>query len=244
MHALPADAPAAMPPRLTLSNGTLEGLKWLALVLMTGDHINKYLFNGTLPWLFEAGRLAMPIFATVLGYNLARPDALQRGRYTRTMARLVIAGSAASVPFLALGGLAAAWWPLNAMFTLLVVAAVAWLLDRGSKADRAAAVLLFAVGGSMVEFWWPAVALGLGIWFYARRPTWSAATVSVMACAALTLVNGNLWALLTLPLLLLASRADLPIPRVRWAFYGYYPLHLAALWLVRMPMREAGYLFF
>ena len=32
-------------PRLSLTNGTLEALKWLGLLLMTGDHVNKYLFN-------------------------------------------------------------------------------------------------------------------------------------------------------------------------------------------------------
>ena len=30
-------------PRLVLSDGTVEALKWLGLILMTGDHINKYL---------------------------------------------------------------------------------------------------------------------------------------------------------------------------------------------------------
>jgi hypothetical protein len=30
------------------SDGTLEALKWLGLILMTGDHVNKYLFNATL----------------------------------------------------------------------------------------------------------------------------------------------------------------------------------------------------
>jgi len=44
--------------------------------------------------------------------------------------------------------------------------------------------------------------------------------------------------------LFLASRVDVRLPRLRWAFYAYYPLHLAALWLIRIPMSKAGYLFF
>jgi hypothetical protein len=43
--------------------------------------------------------------------------------------------------------------------------------------------------------------------------------------------------------LLAASRIDLRVPRLRFVFYVYYPLHLAALWLIRIPMREAGYFF-
>lgn len=41
-----------------------------------------------------------------------------------------------------------------------------------------------------------------------------------------------------------AGAVDLRVPRLRWAFYAYYPLHLAALYLIRIPMAQAGYLFF
>lgn len=84
--------------------------------------MNKYLFNATIPGLFEAGQLCLPIFVFVLAYNLARPGTLESGAYLRTMKRLAIFGALASVPFIALGGLLAGWWPLNVMFTLLVVA--------------------------------------------------------------------------------------------------------------------------
>ncbi|WP_010101405.1 TraX family protein [Verminephrobacter aporrectodeae] len=72
-------AMVAAPPRLVVADGTCEGLKWLALALMTGDHVNKYLFNATLPVLFEAGRLALPIFVFVLACNLARPGTCPAG---------------------------------------------------------------------------------------------------------------------------------------------------------------------
>ena len=229
---------------LHVPDGTVEALKWLALALMTGDHVNKYLFNGTLPFLFEAGRLALPIFVFVLAYNLARPGAFERGAYTRTMKRLAVFGAVASLPFIALGGLAAGWWPLNVLFTLLVVTACAYLVEQGRPLHLVGAGLVFLVGGGLVEYWWPAVAFGLAVWSYRKRPTWAAAAVALLACAALWFINRNLWALASLPLLLVASRVDLPMPRLRWAFYAYYPLHLAALWLIRIPMSKAGYLFF
>jgi|SRR5690625_2855495 len=229
---------------LYVPNGTVEALKWLALVLMTGDHVNKYLFNGTLPVLFEAGRLALPIFAFVLAYNLARPGVLERGAYPRTMARLAVFGAVATVPFVALGGLYAGWLPLNVLFTLLTITACAYLVEKGGPAAFAGAAVVFLVGGLLVEFWWPAVAFGLATWAYCKRPTWIAAAVALLACAALWFINGNLWALAALPLVLAASRVDLPMPRLRWAFYAYYPLHLAALWAIRIPMSKAGYLFF
>lgn len=225
---------------LRIPDGTVEALKWLALVLMTGDHVNKYLFNATLPVLFEAGRVALPLFVFVLAYNLARPGTLERGVYGRTMSRLAMFGALASVPFVALGGLYAGWWPLNVMFTLLVVTATAYLVERGGKLHLAAAGVVFLVGGSSVEYWWPAVAFGLAVWSYTRRPSWAAAAVAVLACAALWFVNRNLWALAALPVLFLASRVDVRVPRLRWAFYAYYPLHLASLWLIDPHPHEQG----
>ena len=78
---------------------------------------NKYLFNETLLFLFEAGRVAMPLFVFVLAYNLARPGIYESGPYLRIMTRLTI-------------------------FGLHVIA-----------------ILVFLIGGTSVEFWWPAVLL-------------------------------------------------------------------------------------
>ncbi len=57
---------------LVLANGTVELLKWLALLFMTLDHFNKYVYNGTIPYLFEIGRLAMPLFSFAFAYNLKK----------------------------------------------------------------------------------------------------------------------------------------------------------------------------
>lgn len=231
-------------PRLFVPDGTIQAIKWLGLLLMTGDHINKYLFNGTFDWLYSAGRLCLPIFVFVLAYNLARPGSLTKGAYGRTMARLGIFGSIASLPFIALGGLADGWWPLNILFTLLVLTATLFLVERGGIAALTGACLVFLCGGAVVEFWWPALALGVAVWSYCKRPSLIAAAAAIAALAALGYINGNQWALLALPLILLASALDLPVPRMRWVFYAFYPLHLAALWLIRIPMSQAGYLFF
>jgi hypothetical protein len=231
-------------PHIFISNGTVEALKWLALALMTGDHINKYLFNGALPVLFEAGRLALPIFVFVLAYNLSRFGSGDRSAYMRTMERLAVFGALASVPFTALGSQYAGPFPLNVLFTLLVVTACAYLTDTGGLARQISAGLVFLIGAGWVEYGGAAVALGLAAWSYCKRPTVAAAVVTLLACVALWFINRNLWALAALPLLLAASRVDVPVPRLRWAFYTYYPLHLAALWLIRIPMSKAGYLFF
>lgn len=230
-------------PHLVVPDGTLEALKWLALMLMTGDHINKYLFNGTLPLLYEIGRLAMPLFAFTLGYNLARPSTLERGVYERTMTRLIVFGLAATPAFIALNGLVAGGWPLNVMFTLLAATATLYLIEKGGTGHKITAGAVFVIAGSLVEFLWPAMALCAAVWWYCKQPTWLALFLLLAATTALWFINSNLWALAALPILLGASRIDLRVPRLRWAFYAYYPLHLVALCLIRIPMSQAGYFF-
>lgn len=230
--------------RSDVSNGTIEALKWLALALMSGDHINKYLLNGTVPWLYDAGRLAMPLFVFVMAYNLARPGALENGIYRRTMLRLMIFGMLATPAFIALGGLVNGWWPLNILFTLFVLAATLRLIEIGSLKGYLAACLVFAVGGAFVEFWWPSVALGVAIWSYRRQPSLLALACAVGALGSLGYINGNQWAMASALFLPIAPLLNLPVPRARWFFYLFYPVHLSLIWLVRIPMRQAGYLFF
>jgi hypothetical protein len=231
-------------PRLHIADGTLEALKWLGLLLMTGDHVNKYLLNDSVPLLFDAGRTVMPIFVSVLAFNLARPGTLVRGVYPRTIGRLAVFGALATPAFIALGGLLAGWWPLNILFTLLVLTATLFFLERGGKANGVAACAVALLGGSSVEFWWPAILMGVALWFYAKRPTATALLVAVLACASLAFINRDFWALAALPVIAAATRIDVRCTRWKWAFYAYYPAHLTALWLIRIPMSHAGYLFF
>ena len=233
-------------PEIRVSSGSLEALKWLGLVAMTGDHVNKYLFNSTLPYLFEFGRLA-------------RPGTLGKGIYRRVMIRLAIFGALACPSYIGMGGVLGGWWPLNILFTLLVATAMMALVDastildgsvRGSDRPAewpfmlAAAGAFGLVGGAVVEFWWPALAWCFFAWCFFKRPSWPALGLALAGLASLYLVNKNWWALLTIPAIYLAAALDLPVPRLKHVFYWYYPLHLSALWLIRIPMASAGYLFF
>ena len=231
-------------PRLVVADGSIEALKWLALLLMTGDHVNKYLLNGANSLLFNAGRMALPIFCFVLAYNLARPDTLQRGVYTRTMTRLALFGLAATPAFLALGGLWAGWWPLNVLFTLLAATAVLLFIDQGSRRSLTAAAAVFLCAGTSVEFWWPALSICLAVWWYCRKPSLLALALLITSCAALWFINGNFWAFAAVSVTVLATLTNLRIPRIKWLFYSYYPIHLTVLWLIRFQMMKAGYLFY
>lgn len=217
-------------PRLALADGTVEALKWLGLVLMTLDHVNKYLLHDAVAWLYDLGRLAAPLFGFALAYNLARPGTLARGAYPRTLKRLALSGSVATVPFVALGGLGWGWWPLNIMAMLFVAAACMYLVEQGGALRMALAALLFLVGGGVVEFWWAGVAMCLAAWRYCRHPGWWSLVLWVAATAALFVINRNLWALAALPAIFAAAHLPMRLPRLKLAFHVYYPAHLAVLW--------------
>jgi hypothetical protein len=230
-------SPATTPPRkatlppLVLPDGTLEWLKWLAVVLMTIDHVNKFLLAQSQPWMFWLGRLAMPIFTAVLAYNLARPGAFEKGLYKRTLERLLIFGTITTPTFIAIGATAQdSIWPLNIMFLFAAILGCLWLIQIDDAVGKSAMVLLFAVAGLLAEYFWFGIGFGIAVWYYSKRPSWTAAVFAVCCCAGLNVFSHVYWSLLALPLLFLAHRIPLRVPRLRLAFYAYYPLHLAVIW--------------
>jgi hypothetical protein len=217
-------------PRLMLADGTVDAIKWLALGLMTLDHVNKHLLHDAYGAFFAAGRLAVPLFGFVLAYNLARPGALENGVYRRVLKRLALFGAIATVPFAALGGLGWGWWPLNVLFMLFVSTACIYLLDKGGAGQRALFVVLFVLGGGLVEFWWPAVAMCVIAWAYCKRPSWWALIGWVASTAALYAINGNFWALAAFAIIFTSPHVDARMRRMKSFFYTYYPIHLAVIW--------------
>jgi len=223
---------APKPAPLLIATGTVEGVKWLALALMIFDHTNKYLYGGMLPAAFELGRLALPLFGFVLAFNLARPGVVEGEAGKRVMWRLTIVATASTPVYMALGGLSWGWWPLNIMATLVVAVIVLRLGAHASAGRRATAVIVFVLAGSIVEFWWFGLACIVAAWRFAKVPTWLNGVLLVIATASLGVVNGNQWALAALPIVALATRVTVRIPRLSQFFYWAYPSHLLALHLL------------
>lgn len=228
MNALAAHREAESSGRLTIADGTLEAIKWLALALMTGDHINKYLYAEKLPYLFQAGRIAMPLFVFVLAYNLTRPGS-EHARL-RTAKRLALWGGLASPAYMLMG---ANWWPLNIMF-MLGLCCVLLVLHEKAKDNKAAVLfaLLFVVGGAVVEFWWPAILMFFAARAYFLQQTKTRLALLVLATTSLALINQNFWAVAAIPVFLAAQRIDLDVGRNKWVFYAYYPAHLTVLFAI------------
>jgi TraX protein len=220
-----------------MADGSLEAIKCTALVLMVFDHVNKYIYAENLPGVFPIGRIVMPMFGFVLAYNLARPGALARGVHGRMLFRLTLAGVAASPMFIILNGMYVttnAWWPLNILFMLLLVVLLTYLIDRGGMKNYALAIGLFIVGGALVEYLWMGVLCCFGAWLFCREASRSRLLLWFLGTLSLAVVNGNAWALVAVPIVLVAGRISFRLPRLTWAFYTFYPVHLLILLGVRL----------
>ena len=119
-----------------------------------------------------------------------------------------------------------AWLPLNILLTFTLAAVAVHAL-----ANHRPVLLLLAAGvlPMFVDYQWAGVGCVLLGWIAFRHRAW---WLLLVGLAAVCWVNHNGWALLAVPVVLLAARVTWPLPRWRWAFYGYYVGHLAVLALV------------
>lgn len=219
-----------------MTSGGRELLKWIALVLMTGDHVAKAFYGGYVPVVSEAGRIAFPLFALVMAYNLAQPGADLSKSIRRLALWAVIAQPVHALVF-------GYWIPLNVLATFALAAAAIAIASRRNWLGFAAAV---GPAPLLVDYQWSGVLLVVGAWaWYDHHARYRLCRVMVMdwfeesklygsrwlmllMLVALCLYNGNAWALLALPLFVL-GRLPWALPRTRWAFYGYYVGHLALI---------------
>lgn len=215
-------------------DGALEAAKWVALGSMFIDHIGRHLLGHPQDgWVFAAGRLAFPLFALVLGLNLARVGE-RAARAARTTWRLAGWCAVAVLPSIWARGDP---HTVNVLGTLGLGAAVCWALDSDAPlAARLAVCVAAAAAATVVEFGIAGVFLAPAVYLAASRRDAGSAVLFLVLLAAVAWLNasfGGVPALLgTLAGVLLAAllrRAPLRVPRLQWLFYAIYPLHLAVI---------------
>ncbi|MDV7251060.1 TraX family protein [Xanthomonas hortorum] len=216
-----------------------ELLKWIALICMTCDHVATIVYGGYVPVLSQLGRIAFPVFALVMAYNLAQP----RADYRKSVSRLASWGLIAQpVHAWAFG----ACMPLNVLLTFSLAACLVWAVDRR---QWPLAAFLGVLAPILVDYQWTGVWLVLAAWhwfkgqgrlvnifaWYDTCTTLAHVRIPLLLAAAMILMclyNGNVWALLAIPLMEVGYR-NWKLPRLRWAFYVYYVAHLAVLSLLK-----------
>lgn len=219
-----------------MTSGGRELLKWLAVVLMTGDHVARVFFGGHVPVVSELGRIAFPVFALVMAYNLAQPGADVGKSVRRLLVWGIVAQPAHALAF-------GYWIPLNVLLSFALAAAAVWCIQ-----GRRWALLALCLGPAplLVDYQWVGIVLVVGAWgWYDHHARYRKCRIMVMhglevlklngapfvvlgAFAALCWYNGNAWAILAFAVLRF-GKGHWNVPRTRWAFYGYYVGHLALL---------------
>jgi hypothetical protein len=195
------------------------------------DHLYSFLNIQELKFFYPLGRLSMPLFAFALSYGLA----IQKNKYfsLSTIKRILIFGLISSAPYIALGNVMSGWWPLNIMFTFLLSAIIISILSSTIKQRYFIALILFVIGGAFVEYAWAGIALTVSFWWFVKREDWISLSLIILSMIMLNNFNHNLWAALALPIIYLASKINLSIPRIKHFFYYVYPIQLSVIWIIR-----------
>ena len=209
---------------------TSNQLKLLAMLTMTIDHIGVQLFPGIL-WLRIVGRLAFPIYAYMIAEGCAHTR--NRRKYLLQMAGLALLCQL--VYFFAMGSL---FQCILVTFTLSIL--LIYACDTGSRPLTALALLGVAFVTVALPRLLPGTDFAIDYGFFGvlvpvaaylgetrrKKLLFTAGALVVLAW----LVGGIQWYSLAalLPLALYGGQRGKR--RMKWLFYLYYPLHLAAIY--------------
>lgn len=206
----------------------------LALLFMTVDHVGAYLvaprFGYAAAYFMRvAGRLAFPLFA--FGVAVGWRKTSSRSRY---FARMVAFSFVSEVPHLMCADMAHLSLTLDVGFTFVVGMACLWLLETLDVwVGGACAALLCVVSAPFVMYGAYGVVLVVLLWLATgermRDVWWAAACVWSYVMAGSVL---QMWALAGVALCRLVD-VDVRGRRLSRLFvWGYYPVHLFAIWVV------------
>jgi hypothetical protein len=120
------------------------------------------------------------------------------------------------------------------MFTLFIITVFCGLWEGGENRDYAMAIILLLTTGLFVEYLWPGILLGIAVWAYFRYGNWSVILgLGIPAIVLICIINGNLWALASIAIIIVFSKIRIIFPRFRHIFYTLYPAHLTILLAVQ-----------
>lgn len=218
-------------------------LRLLALLCMFADHAGLALFPSV--GAFRCvGRLAFPLYCFLLvqGYTHSR-DVRAYGR------RLLLMALISEIPFdMLIFGRIASGMEQNVFFSLIfgliAMQSSDALRDKPLYAGFAAAALCMGAMLCRVSYGWLGVALCMCIHFlYDRRlrmAVWIACILLIYSFSLLLSGVTMSWVLVSfcallslLPILCYNGKRGLRVPLITFAFYAAYPLHIAALLVIR-----------
>ena len=219
-------------------------LKLIAMLAMLADHVGLILFP-QMTALRMVGRLAFPIFAYMIAEGC---------RYTRNRSLYLAQMSALGAGCQIVAAFFGDGWHLNVLITFSMAILTVFAIDGFLKKKNAVSLILMTLAIAGVAF----VELVAPVWFakqgfhpdygvlglmlpvlvYFAREKWGKLFFTALILVAMAWSSGGIqwWSLLTLPLLFFYSgqRGRL---KMKYAFYVFYPLHLAVVYLIGVLWR-------
>jgi hypothetical protein len=214
---------------MKITTGALELAKWVALIFMVADHVNRYIFDDKLPGVFEAGRIAFPLFGFVLAYNLARPGVNLR----KLQDRLFWFGLATQ-PFFYMARRSYTQFDILLTFFVVVLLLDYWQTTKHSQVVKyLCAGFIFSIGGLLVDYSWFGILYVLASYALVKHNGNSEFLIWIATLGfGLGISNLNGFALAAAPLIILLPFANSRIPRTGRFFYWFYFGHIAALGII------------
>jgi hypothetical protein len=212
-----------------------ELLKWVAIVTMTVDHVGLALYP-EFTVLRVIGRIAFPLFAYLLVLGMRSTRNLRAYFY-----RLFFFVLVSQVPYALVNGIQP-WEKLNIFATLILGMIMVYFIERSSLAFI---VPLIASVVVPVDFGVYGTATVLLVYLVGKD--WRMGSVIFVLMNLVMALYGAMYqpfAILALPLMLLhdwgklgigGSEVQVKHPWLRkYFFYAYYPLHLTALYALKV----------
>lgn len=214
-------------------------LKIIAVISMTVDHIGHVLFPQVL-WLRMVGRLAFPVFAFMIAQGCRHTRSM--GRYLGSMAATALVCQL--VMFIFAGSL---YQTVLVTFTMSI--GLIWLLQKAQKEDSVLWVILGVLGYALaygicdilprylqgtdyaVDYGLIGVLIPVAVYLAATKTRQLLILALGLSALALDAWEGQWLALLAVPLLAFYN-GQRGKYKLKWFFYGYFPLHLAVLYSI------------
>lgn len=219
-------------------------IKLIAAITMLIDHIGVILFPDSL-LLRIIGRVSMPLFSYCIarGFYYSRIKGTER-RYCRNM---ILFATVSQVPFYMMCGkgfnIGYTW-----LFSLLLLMIATWKADSLWKKLTAFAVAVVAVvwfvefAGFFVDYGVGGIATPLLFYLMVAKKKESVVNYAIAVlggwgiycvCSGSAAALGQIFSVLSIPVLAVAKRFDRKLKLPKWFFYGFYPVHILVLLLIR-----------
>lgn len=217
---------------------TQEGLKLIACVTMLVDHIGAVLVPAM--GLRIVGRLAFPIYCFLLAEGMARTRDVRKYGI-----RLAIGAVLSEVPFdlLLFGGLT---WAHQSVMVTLLLGYLMTLWIRKADGAKLVPVIVCAVAAELLGTDYGAMGVAMIALFVLTRERADKLPLQIVGLAMICwMIGGAGWQIGTVfvPVQIFGVLAMVPIwlykggkatvsRAVQWAFYLFYPVHLALLLII------------